>query len=170
MSEKGDENNILVARLLGHMHEYIVRDDHNFNLTPGMAYCPGCEAIVKYSGDYSRFTGNGCGFPNYETVKKEEACDKCNSKKFIKISAYDMSKFFEKFNGSAAEILIMAIKNGLKEMNFPTLYCEALPRDVKRWKRLSKKEKIKQINSLRNIQLELVKVEKKKEILEGLLK
>jgi len=157
---------LVVSKVLKAMDKYLHNKDRNFHINLYMAYCNTCKTVTSVGGDYMSYTGSGCGDDNHERVRSAEKCGSCSNISFIDISVDDMSRFKEIYKERAAEILINGMDNGLKEMDYPTLYNKELPKIVNKWNKLDKTEKINQINQLFNLQKELSDARKKVRSLE----
>ena len=147
-----------LKKLLDAINTYLYKDDHEFHFMPKISYCPSCDSIVRVGGSYWRFDGYDCGGASHSLQKAEENCCSCHSTKFIDIGKYNLHMI----NKSPYEI-IKIINRTQDNLEFPSLYCEELPAVWKSWKKLTKKDKVNQINSLMNLT-------KRKELLEKILR
>jgi hypothetical protein len=116
-----------LIKILDMMHDSLRKKDNNFHTFLKTAYCGSCDSIVPVGGDYNTYEGRDCDGDHFKINKADEKCLECKRK--------------------TPEVLIKAIENGLRKIGGLSLYSEELPEITKQWKKLSKKEKITQINS-----------------------
>jgi len=159
--------------ILSAMTTYLSNNDHNFHNRLFTAYCNSCQSITMIGGDYTIFAGRDCGGDHYKTEKSPEACIKCHSPNFIKLIGENYGRNYSSliriYRKRTSQIIIEGINNGLKRMNFPSLYNPDLPKIANRWKRLKKETKIKQIKKNIKLTEEIAKAKVQVNSLEELL-
>jgi hypothetical protein len=146
MAKKGEVKE-LVGILEG-MREYLYNTDNNYHIHMGFVYCRSCRAISAFGENHNVYLGADCGGDSYGTEKHTQHCIRCYTPNFIKLSLCDIRKLNEAYKSKTPEVLIDGINNGLQEMHFPDLYNEKLPKLIRSWKRVSKIDKVKQVNRL----------------------
>ncbi len=161
------KSDLQIVNILNNMDEYFIQKDHGFHVSLSLAYCRGCNAITQVSGSYYKHIGNDCLGSHYEETKNPERCRTCKAEEnYIKFSLEDIIKLKSYIS---PETLIIAIDNGLKKMQFPSLYNQNLPKAEKTWKELSNKEKVSEIVQLYSICGELSDLKGKTKKLEKIL-
>jgi len=150
-----EKENLFVLKVLDAMNTYLHNADRNSHNPLSMIYCDSCRAIGSAGGDYSVYAGSDCMGASYKTVRAPEQCMECHTGNFAKISKYDMSKLKGVYGGRTTEIILEGIKRGLENLRYPELYNEELPKIARKWKRVSKKERIRQVNQLLSTQKKL---------------
>ena len=142
MGEKGEKK---LVDVLNAISDYISNNNKRY-ISSELIYCSTCEVITRSEGSYSRFAGRDCGGDHYETVKQTPHCPSCNTEKYKPISSKDITSL----ENLPEEKIIHAIENSLSKLHSPTLYNKQLSEIADQWNALPKKQKIRQIISLKS--------------------
>lgn len=168
-NERADKPDLYVLKVLNAMNTYFRREDNHHHLNLSMVYCNECAAITPAVGSYYKFRGNDCLGPHYDLVNSPKQCNYCHTTNLVEISVQNMLQLKEHYRDAVSEIILNAIDKGLEKIDHISGYNGDLPEISKNWKRLGKKDKLKQISDLLTEQQKLLRARKRVKALEDRL-
>jgi len=139
-----------IVQTLNAITRYLREKDQKRHTSPSQAYCLNCESITLVGGNYRHHLGNDCNGPHYETRETQKRCLKCKGDTdFIEFDMQD----FKILKHIAPEDIFTAINNSLTNIDY--FHNPKTSRAIEKWKSLSPKEKLQELDELYALQDDL---------------